>query len=124
MDDLFRVCDYSDVPYNEVTSRITRFVWFSALELCDAIILSTSAAYEPHAVKAIRGWFNEDSKTVHVVPPLSPTNKPELRSENNFSQYSEDIANFMSTIMISHGPKSLLYVCSCSHFTVAITHLS
>ena len=63
--------------YRSTKSReelIRRTKNFSALSrnVCDAAIVTTSYAYESVSLDAVKQWFSDIQKEVHVLEPLLP----------------------------------------------------
>ncbi|KAI0790764.1 UDP-Glycosyltransferase/glycogen phosphorylase [Abortiporus biennis] len=84
---------------------------FEGLDKCDSMILSSSEALEPGAVSVIREWFQETSRSLLTVGPTQPLlQNMDFRSEDSLSQDPDQIAQFMTSILTSHGPESLLYI--------------
>lgn len=67
---------------------------------------------EPEAFAAIRDWFSELGKSVHVVGPLLPDTKNTVAvaGETQQSTNGSAVEAFLDKTLQSQGDKSLLYV--------------
>lgn len=78
----------------------------------DGLICSTAEVLEPVSFAALREWFNELGKTVHIVGPLIPDSGKSgaIAGETKQSADGNIINDFLDKTLKSHGEKSLLYI--------------
>ena len=76
---------------------------------CDAAIVTTSYAYESLSLDAVKQWFSDMQKEVHVLGPLLP---PGFGSETqkNEEGTNVDIETFLGEMLVQHGKQSVFYV--------------
>ena len=83
------------------------------------MICTSSSAYEPESIDALRKWLGADNRGLYIVGPLVPPGEAnanvgisdsakslELASSDNGGDYQV----FMDTITGRYGDKSLIYV--------------
>ena len=82
----------------------------------DGMLLVTPECYEPAAVAAMRSWFGETGREVHICGPLLPaTSKENAQThERKHVGGSSEIEDFLDATLKTVGPKSLLYVRTCT----------
>jgi len=86
---------------------------------CDGMICTSSSAYEPESIDALRKWLGTDNRELYIVGPLATPGEAhasvgisesakslELASSDNGGDYQA----FMNNITEKHGDKSLIYV--------------
>ncbi len=80
----------------------------------DGMLLVTPECYEPTAVAAMRSWFGETGRQVHVCGPLLPATSKETAQahERKHVGGSSEMEEFLDAMLKASGPKSLLYVCA------------
>ena len=71
--------------------------------------MTTSYAYETDSLDAVKQWFSDMQKEVHVLGPLLP------HGYNTKTQSSEegtnvDIETFLGEMLVQHGKRSVFFV--------------
>ena len=80
---------------------------------CDGLVIATPECYEPPAaLEMLHQWFAKTSRKAHVVGTMMPTADRSGATEKKQSDKAQEIDEFIARIMVSHGPQSLVYVCS------------
>ena len=81
----------------------------SVFRECDATIVTTSYTYESASLDAMKQWFSDMRKEVHVLGPLLP---PGYGSENQNSEVgaSVDIEAFLGEMLVQYGKRSVFFV--------------
>ena len=83
---------------------------------CDGLVIATPHFYEPReSLDALVEWFGKTNREVHIIGPLLPTADDAGATERKQSEMAQEIDSFMTRIMASHGPRSMLYVSPRSH---------
>ena len=89
-----------------VISIYSNFI--SSMQECDAAIVTTSYAYESVSLDAMKQWFSEMQKEVHVLGPLLP---PGYDTKTNGEEgASVNIETFLEEVLIQHGERSVYFV--------------
>ena len=72
----------------------------------------TSAAYEPEAVSAFKGWLSETGRSAYACGPLLPSASKATAeaSEKAQSKESDEIQTLLDDTLKSSGKQSLLLV--------------
>ncbi|KAM5530922.1 hypothetical protein V8D89_015412 [Ganoderma adspersum] len=85
---------------------------YESVQAMDGMLLVTPECYEPAAVAAMRSWFGETGREVHVCGPLLPaTSKVTAQThERKHVGGSNEIEEFLDATLKTSGPKSLLYI--------------
>ena len=76
--------------------------------------MTTPEEYEPEAIADIKRWFGKTSRGVYPLGPLLPAvNDPKVsEEEKSISMRGQEISQFMDSVLKSHGPQSMIYVCA------------
>ena len=77
--------------------------------------MTTSYAYESVSLDAVKQWFSEMQKEVHVLGPLLPPGYA-TKSHNSEEGTSVDIKTFLGKMLIQHGKQSVFFVNSLPFF--------
>ena len=80
----------------------------SSFQQCDAAIVTTSYAYESVSLDAVKQWFADMRKEVHVLGPLLPPGYG-TDTQNN-EETSVDIEKFLGEMLVQHGKQSVFFV--------------
>ena len=89
-----------------VISIYSNFI--SSMQECDAAIVTTSYVYESVSLDAMKQWFSEMQKEVHVLGPLLP---PGYDTKTNGEEgASVNIETFLQEMLIQHGERSVYFV--------------
>jgi hypothetical protein len=81
----------------------------SSFQECDAAIVTTSYAYESVSLDALKQWFSDMQKEVHVLGPLLPPGYGTKR-QNSEEGTSVDIEPFLGEMLVHHGKRSVFFV--------------
>ena len=84
-------------------------VLHSAFQECDATIVTTSYAYESVSLDAMKQWFSDMQKEVHVFGPLLPSGYGTV-TQNGEEGQSVDIKAFLEEMLVRHGKRSVYFV--------------
>jgi hypothetical protein len=71
--------------------------------------VTTSYAYESLSLDALKQWFSEMQKEVHVLGPLLPSGYG-IKTQNAEEGTSADIETFLGEMLVRHGERSVFYV--------------
>ena len=83
--------------------------------------MTTSYAYESASLDAVKKWFSDMQKEVHVLGPLLPAGYG-TKTQNSEEGTSVDIEKFLGEMLVQHGERSVYYVRPFSFFiTVRIS---
>ena len=114
----FPLTDLSTSSSEEVTSKdnniifslVSIYLFFqifnSLFRECDAIVLTTSYAYESVSLDAMKQWLSNIQKEVHVLGPLLPA----AFGTDNEEGANVDIETFLGEMLVQHGKRSVLLV--------------
>ena len=69
--------------------------------------MTTSYAYESLSLDAVKQWFSDIQKEVHVLGPLLPSGFGILNGEEGTSA---DIETFLEEMLVQHGERSVFFV--------------
>ena len=89
----------------------------SCSQECDAIIMTTSYAYESLSLDVIKQWYSDMQKEVHVLGPLLPIGYV-TKTQNGEEGTSIDIEAFLGEMLVQHGERSVYFVRSFVFFCV------
>jgi len=81
----------------------------SSFRECDAIMVSTSYIYESASLDAMKQWFSDMQKKVHVLGPLLPPNYG-TETPGTEEGISNDIQAFLKEMLAQHGKQSVFFV--------------
>ena len=81
--------------------------------------MTTSYAYESLSLDAVKQWFSDIQKEVHVLGPLLPSGFGILNGEEGTSA---DIETFLEEMLVQHGERSVFFVRSFPFFFFAFEH--
>ena len=93
--------------------------------------MTTSYAYESASLDAVKQWFCDMQKEVHVVGPLLPHGYG-TKTKSSEEGTNADIETFLGKMLVQHGKQSLFFVGSfpfplfflCSNFIHKIFQIS
>ena len=71
--------------------------------------MTTSYAYESLSLDAVKQWFSDMQKEVHVLGPLLPSGYG-IKTQNGEEGTSVDIKTFLGEMLIRHGERSVFFV--------------
>ena len=89
--------------------------FLSSLQECDAAIVAASYAYESVSLDAVKQWFSDMQKEVHVLGPLMPPGYG-IKTQNSEEGTSIDIETFLGEMLVQHGERSVFFVRSLPFF--------
>ena len=75
----------------------------------DATIINDSAAYETVSLDAMKQWFSEMKKELHVLGPLLPPGYG-IETQKVEEGSSVDIETFLGEMLVQHGKGSVYFV--------------
>ena len=75
---------------------------------CDAIIVTTSYAYESVSLDTMKQWLSDIQKEVHVLGPLLPVGGGFGTDREEGA--SVDIETFLGEMLVQHGKRSVFLV--------------
>ena len=93
--------------YSQSSVFYSNFI--SSLQECDALIVTSSYAYESLSLDALKQWFSDMQKEVHVLGPLLPSSFG-IKSQNGEEGSSVDIETFLGEMLLQHGERSVFFV--------------
>jgi hypothetical protein len=73
------------------------------------MIVTTSYAYESTSLGAMKQWFSDMQKEVHVLGPLLPSGYG-IETHNSEAGASVDIEAFLGEMQVQHGKRSVFFV--------------
>ena len=71
--------------------------------------MTTSYAYESVSLDAMKQWFSDMQKEVHVLGPLLPPGYG-TKVQNREEGISVDIETFLGEMLVQHGERSVFFV--------------
>ena len=71
--------------------------------------MTTSYAYESLSLDALKEWFSDMQKEVHVLGPLLPSGYG-IKTQNGEEGTSVDIETFLGEMLVRHGKRSVFFV--------------
>ena len=89
--------------------------FISSFQECDAVIMTTSYAYESLSLDAVKQWFADIQKEVHFLGPLLPSGYG-IKTQNGEEGTSVDIETFLGEMLVQHGERSVFFVRSFTFF--------
>ena len=108
----FPLTDLSTTSSEEVTSKnffllsIFCLIFNSLFRECDAIVVTTSYAYESVSLETMKVWLSSMQKEIHVLGPLLPAGFGTDSEEGA----SVDIETFLGEMLAQHGKRSVFMV--------------
>ena len=90
-------------------------ILYSVFRECDATIVTTSYAYESASLDAMKQWFSDMQKEVHVLGPLLPSGYGS-ETQNGEVGTSVDIEAFLANMLVQHGKRSVFFASISSRF--------
>ena len=83
--------------------------FISSFRECDGAIVTTSYAYESESLDAVKQWFSDTQKEVHVLGPLLPPGYG-TKTQNNEEGTNVDIDTFLGEMLEQYGKRSVFFV--------------
>jgi hypothetical protein len=71
--------------------------------------VTTSYAYESLSLDALKQWFSDMQKDVHVLGPLLPSGYG-IKTQNGEEGASADIETFLGEMLLRYGERSVFFV--------------
>ena len=71
--------------------------------------MTTSYAYESVSLDAVKQWFSDMQKEVHVLGPLLPPGYGS-KTQNSEEGTNVDIDTFLGKMLVQHGKRSVFFV--------------
>ena len=84
-------------------------IFIRSFQECDGAILTTSYAYESVSLDAVKQWFSDMRKEVHVLGPLLPHGYG-TETQSNEEGTNVDIETFLGEMLVKHGKRSVYFV--------------
>ena len=72
--------------------------------------MTTSYAYESASLDAVKQWFSDMQKEVHVLGPLLPSGYGTKKTQSSEEGKNTDIETFLGEMLIQHGKQSVFFV--------------
>ena len=82
----------------------------SAITECDGLISPSPECYDRMSTIGNTAWMAETSRGAYHIGPIVSTGVQAVEVELGQADGCAKIRDFVSTILKSHGPNSLLYV--------------
>jgi hypothetical protein len=97
------------VRIKKILSSVFYYSIFNSLfRECDAIVLTTSYAYDSVSLNALKQWLSNMQKEVHVLGPLLPVGGGFGTDREEGA--SVDIETFLGEMLVQHGKRSVFLV--------------
>ncbi|KAH9852247.1 UDP-Glycosyltransferase/glycogen phosphorylase [Lenzites betulinus] len=77
---------------------------------CDGVLLVTPECFDPLSIVGARAWMAETGRGTYAVGPLLPTGARAVENALREADRGAEIRDFVSRVLKSHGPLSLLYI--------------
>ena len=82
--------------------------------------MTTSYAYDSVSLDAVKQWFSDMQKEVHVLGPLLPPGYG-AKTPKSEEGSSVDVETFLGEMLAQHGKRSVFFVRSLSFFPSELT---
>ena len=79
--------------------------------------MTTSYAYDSVSLDAVKQWFSDMQKEVHVLGPLLPPGYG-TKTQNGEEGTNVEIETFLGEMLVNHGKRSVFFVGSFPFFCV------
>ena len=73
------------------------------------MIMNTSYAFDSESLDAMKQWFSDSQKEMHVLGPLLPFGYG-TKTQNSEEGASVDIETFLGKMLVQHGKRSVFFV--------------
>ncbi|KAI0370536.1 UDP-Glycosyltransferase/glycogen phosphorylase [Pilatotrama ljubarskyi] len=116
---LIRIPGYEPIYSHEVQPQELSYhgtfglEWLTTYDMftaCDGVLMSTPECFDPLSIIATRAWMAETGRGAYAVGPIISSGAQAVENEILEADKGTDIRDFISRVMKSHGPKSLLYI--------------
>ena len=77
---------------------------------CDGVLLSTPECYDALSIIGARAWMAETARGLYAVGPTLSAGAYAVENELMQADRGTEVRDFVSRVLKSHGPRSLLYV--------------
>ena len=84
--------------------------------------MATSYIFDSVSLDAVKEWFSDMQKKVHVLGPLLPPGYG-IKTLNGEEGASVDIETFLGEMLVQHGERSIFFVRSFLFFGVVILYI-
>ena len=71
--------------------------------------MTTSYAYDSVSLDAVKQWFSDVQKEVHVLGPLLPPGYG-TKTQNGEEGTTFEIETFLEKMLVQHGERSIFFV--------------
>ena len=71
--------------------------------------MTTSYVYDSVSLDALKHWFSDMQKEVHILGPLLPPGYG-IKTQNGEEGTSVDIETFLGEMLAQHGKRSVFFV--------------
>ena len=85
----------------------------------DATIINNSYAYDAVSLDAMKQWYSDMQKELHVLGPLLPPGYG-IETQNREAGSSGDFETFLGEMQLQHGKGSVFFVRFFSFFYIPI----
>ncbi|KAI0676371.1 UDP-Glycosyltransferase/glycogen phosphorylase [Trametes maxima] len=103
-----------EVQPQELASHGTLGVeWLTTYDMftaCDGVLMPTPECFDTLSLIGARAWMAETGRRAYAVGPILATGPQALENELMEADRGTEIRDFVSRVLKSHGPKSLLYI--------------
>ncbi|KAI0325168.1 UDP-Glycosyltransferase/glycogen phosphorylase [Cubamyces sp. BRFM 1775] len=77
---------------------------------CDGVLLSTPECYDALSIIGARAWMAETARGLYAVGPTLSAGAYAVENELMQADRGTEVRDFVSRVLKSHGPRSLLYI--------------
>ncbi|OSC97758.1 glycosyltransferase family 1 protein [Trametes coccinea BRFM310] len=77
---------------------------------CDGVLVATPECYDPLSLIGTRAWMAETGRGAYAVGPIVSTGVRAVENELMEADKGTEVRDFVSKVLKSRGPKSLLYI--------------
>ena len=82
----------------------------SMFATCDGVLLSTPECYDALSIIGARAWMAETARGLYAVGPTLSAGAYAVENELMQADRGTEVRDFVSRVLKSHGPRSLLHV--------------
>ncbi|KAF8797535.1 UDP-Glycosyltransferase/glycogen phosphorylase [Phlegmacium glaucopus] len=96
------------LPFDKPVHAIVRG-GYTFFKECDGVIVTTSSIYDGASLDAMKQWFADTQKEVHVLGPVLPLGYG-IESKNSEEGASGDVEAFLEKMLVEHGKRSVFFI--------------
>lgn len=82
---------------------------YNFFQECDSVIINTSYSYDNTSLDAMKQWFSDMQKEVHVLGPLLPAGYGTV-TQHSEEGASIDVEAFLEEMLVQHGKQSVFFI--------------